>query len=148
MTRFACRATPHRVLRAPVLSPRVRARSIFATYWWVSRTAYTGDVWMPVMTNAIIHTVMYVYFLLTCFGIKPSWDRTLTLMQLTQFCIMITQGALNLIYDCPYPKVVSVFYVVYITFMLGLFTHFYILKYHTARKPRVAADAFAKSKGA
>ena len=32
--------------------------------------------------------------------------------------------------------------------MLGLFTHFYILKYHTARKPRVAADAFAKSKGA
>jgi predicted neutral ceramidase superfamily lipid hydrolase len=113
----------------------------------VTRTAYTGDVWMPVMTNALINTIMYVYFLLTCFGVKPTWDRTLTLMQLVQFCIMITQGALNLAYGCAYPTVVSLFYVLYITFMLGLFTHFYILKYHRTKKPRGDA-AFVPNKKA
>ena len=121
-------------------------RSIFATYWWVTRTAYTGDVWMPVMTNAIIHTIMYFYFLLTCFGVRPTWDSALTLMQLIQFCVMISQGALNLAYGCPYPRVVSLFYVGYITFMLALFLHFFTQKY--CRAPRPSRDAVSKNKAA
>ena len=91
---------------------------------------------------------MYFYFLLTCFGVRPTWDSALTLMQLIQFCVMITQGALNLVYGCPYPRVVSLFYVGYITFMLALFLHFFVQKYCRAPRPPRDAAVFAKNKAA
>ena len=66
----------------------------------------------------------------------------MTQMQMVQFCVMIVQGALNIMYDCPYPYAVSVFYVVYIAFMLALFASFYINK-HFAK--RAAAAKLNKS---
>lgn len=133
---------------SPSLSPRSSLASIFSTYWWVTRTAYTGDVWMPVMANAMIHTMMYYYFLLTSFGVKPRWDRSMTEAQMLQFCVMIAQGALNLVYGCAYPAVVSAFYVAYITFMLALFYSFYRQKYHRSGRSAALAAAGGKEKKA
>lgn len=66
--------------------------SIAATYWWVANTAYTGDVWAPIMANAVIHTVMYFYYLSSTFGITPSWGQRLTEMQMLQFVFMLVHG--------------------------------------------------------
>ena len=119
------------------------ARSIFATWWWVAATAYTGDAFMPVVANSLIHTAMYYYYLLQSLGISPSWKKRLTEMQLLQFCIMIAQGALNLAFGCPYPTAVSAFYVIYISLMLALFGNFYRLEYY-GKKRRAAVEGGGK----
>ena len=124
------------------LSPALR--SIFATWWWVAQTAYTGDAWMPVVANSLVHTVMYYYYFLQTLGISPSWKKQMTQFQLVQFCVMIAQGALNLVYGCAYPTAVSAFYLVYITFMLALFGNFYRLEYH-GKKAKAAAAAALKA---
>jgi len=46
--------------------------SVFVVHWWVASSAYTGDVWAPVFANALVHTIMYWYYLCTCFGIYPA----------------------------------------------------------------------------
>lgn len=43
--------------------------------------------WIFVLFNSFIHTVMYFYYTLTCFGYRPSWKKLLTSMQITQFLV-------------------------------------------------------------
>jgi len=100
---------------------------------------------MPVVANSLVHTVMYYYYFLQTLGISPSWKKQMTQFQLVQFCVMIAQGALNLVYGCAYPTAVSAFYLVYITFMLALFGNFYRLEYHGKKAKAAAAAAALKA---
>jgi hypothetical protein len=98
------------------------------------------------MANAIIHTIMYYYFWLTSFGVRPWWGRLLTQMQMLQFVLMMVQGAVGLYMECPYPSRVMAFYVAYIAFMLLLFANFFIRKHCAARRtPQSAAALEARA---
>jgi hypothetical protein len=33
--------------------------------------AFDGDVYYTIIANSLVHAVMYFYYLLTCFGIRP-----------------------------------------------------------------------------
>lgn len=138
--------------------------SIFAVYWMVAVSAYTGDVWAPVMANSLVHLVMYGYYLLASVGIKPTcvvgtgtgtgtsvgvppppnthpahpcrWGRYLTQFQMAQFVFMLLHGAAMLALECPYPRRVALAYVSYIAVMLLLFAQFYVRKY--LAKPKAA----------
>lgn len=63
---------------------------------WLQSAAHMSYGWVFVTLNSFIHTVMYAYYVLTCFGYKPSWKRLLTRMQITQFLIGDPIGLLYL----------------------------------------------------
>lgn len=54
--------------------------------WMLASTRAFG-AWVFVCFNSFIHTIMYFYYTLTCFGYQPTWKRIMTYMQLTQFFV-------------------------------------------------------------
>ena len=54
---------------------------------WLQAATRLSFGWVFVFFNSFIHTVMYTYYTLTCFGYQPSWKRLLTRMQITQFLV-------------------------------------------------------------
>jgi hypothetical protein len=38
----------------------------------VTVAAYDGDVYYTIIANSLVHAVMYLYYFLTCFNIRPS----------------------------------------------------------------------------
>lgn len=53
---------------------------------------YDGDVYFTIVANGLIHAVMYTYYLLTLFNIRPAWGKNLTQMQMLQFILMNSQA--------------------------------------------------------
>ena len=39
----------------------------------VTVAAYDGDVYYTIIANSLVHAVMYFYYLLTCFNVRPTW---------------------------------------------------------------------------
>jgi len=83
--------------------------------------------------NSFIHAVMYTYYGLAAFGPKMRpylwWKKYLTLMQISQFVVFLTQGILNSVYDCPFPKVFVYAVFIYTFTILCLFLNFYYKSY-------------------
>eukprot|EP01029_Cantina_marsupialis_P027839 TRINITY_DN774074_c0_g1_i1.p1 TRINITY_DN774074_c0_g1~~TRINITY_DN774074_c0_g1_i1.p1 ORF type:complete len:273 (-),score=48.54 TRINITY_DN774074_c0_g1_i1:253-1071(-) len=44
-------------------------------------------LWTCIILNCFVHTIMYTYYLLTVFGIRPWWKKYITMMQIVQFCV-------------------------------------------------------------
>ena len=121
--------------------------SIFATYWWVANTGYTGDVWFPIMLNSAIHFVMYFYYLSATFGIRPRWGQRLTEFQMIQFVTMMVHGGFMIYWNCAYPQVVAKQYVGYIFLMLLLFANFYVYKYFFGGKGKAGGGEGGSGSG-
>lgn len=117
--------------------------SIFITYWWVASAAPHGDLWVPILLNAVVHTTMYFYYLMSTLGRPPSWGQRLTELQMTQFAIMLVHGVAMVMGDCPYPSRVTWAYLGYIAFMLALFANFYLRKHCCGGKRASSAAAIA-----
>lgn len=102
--------------------------SVFLFYWLNLRRGYDGDIFLTIMLNAAIHTVMYTYYFLTMHTKDPIWWKSsLTIFQMLQFCTMITQGFLLLASgDSAFPPNNTKAYIVYIFTMLFLFMHFFL----------------------
>lgn len=100
--------------------------SIFLVYYLQTLIAYNGDGFLAVILNSFVHLVMYSYYgLIAAFpGYSPPWKCWVTRLQMIQFCCMIGQGCYMLAV-CPNPgKRVTVLYISYIVFLLGLFNAF------------------------
>jgi hypothetical protein len=54
---------------------------------WMLTSSRAFGVWVFVCFNSFIHTFMYFYYTLTCFGYQPKWKRLMTYMQITQFLV-------------------------------------------------------------
>jgi len=64
---------------------------------WALTVSRNPTVWIFVSFNSFIHTWMYLYYLLTCFGYYSPWKRLLTNLQITQFAIGNPLGILTLV---------------------------------------------------
>lgn len=116
--------------------------SIFLFYWLNTQCNYDGDAYFSIVLNGTIHFIMYGYYLATAFNISvPVFiKKSITNAQLTQFCLMETQGvALLTMSDCGSPRRVTILYMVYISTMLILFMNFKRQNYKKTAKN--AADA-------
>jgi len=59
--------------------------------WLVSLSeSYTGWIW--VVLNSFIHSLMYLYYSMTVFGIRPPFKRIITFLQIGQFFTGIVFG--------------------------------------------------------
>jgi hypothetical protein len=61
---------------------------------WIMTTTHAPAGWIFVLLNSFIHTIMYLYYTLTCLGYRPTWKKYLTRMQIIQFLVGNPLGAL------------------------------------------------------
>jgi hypothetical protein len=112
--------------------------TIFMFYWLNSHVNYDGDIYLTIVLNGFIHTVMYTYYFICMHTKVPEtgkslniwWKSSLTMMQLIQFVTMMSQGTYLLATGCKKTslKVVAL-YVVYILSLFFLFAQFYVASY-------------------
>jgi len=128
--------------------------TIFFFYWLNSILNYDGDVYLTIVLNGFIHTVMYTYYFVSMHTKIPSklsvdgksgtcipigWKSWLTVNQLVQFVIMMTQAGLMVARGCDMPNQKIIWtYLFYIGTLFLLFMQFFVRSYITgpAKKGR------------
>lgn len=114
--------------------------TIFLFYWLNVYVNYDGDIYLTIVLNGLIHTVMYTYYFVSLHTDKIWWKKYLTLCQMIQFCCMITQALTLLLSGCPSaPPRVTKIYVIYIASLLFLFLQFFLSSYTKKDKTRKEA---------
>lgn len=121
--------------------------TIFLFYWLNSNVFYDGDIYVTILLNGFIHTVMYTYYFIcmhtkdkkTGVSIPIWWKPYLTLMQLIQFVTMMSQGTYLVINGCDSLSIrITATYVVYILSLFFLFSHFFVQSYMKPKKKKKA----------
>ncbi|CAM9730777.1 unnamed protein product [Pylaiella littoralis] len=108
--------------------------TIFLFYWLNVNAGYDGDVYLTIVLNGFIHTVMYTYYFVSMHTKDIWWKKYLTLMQMVQFVCMTTQAFYLLGTGCTtYPRRIVIVYAAYIMSLLFLFAQFYVNSY--SKKP-------------
>jgi len=120
--------------------------TIFLFYWLNSHVNYDGDIYLTIVLNGFIHTVMYTYYFICLHTKVPEtgrslpiwWKSSLTLMQMIQFVTMMSQGTYLIATKCEKTslKVVAL-YIVYILSLFVLFAQFFVASY--VKKPKAKA---------
>lgn len=62
--------------------------SIFLFYWLNINVGYDGDVFLTIILNGCIHTIMYVYYFVSLHTKDIPWKSALTMSQMVQFVCM------------------------------------------------------------
>ncbi|KAF0759124.1 hypothetical protein DYB37_006186 [Aphanomyces astaci] len=113
--------------------------TIFSIYWLNFRALYDGDVYLTIILNGFIHTIMYTYYFVSSHTKTIWWKKYLTTLQLIQFVTMNVQAVLIISKECQGPpQNIAVLYLVYIQSLFWLFMHFFITSYCTAPRKEVA----------
>lgn len=114
----------------------------FVVSWINTRVGYDSDIFLTILLNAFIHSIMYTYYFVSMHTKEIWWKRFLTIAQMTQFCVMLFQGTTMLTKNCgQFPVRVGQMYLVYVGSLLALFLHFF---FTSGSKPRTAGG---KGKG-
>jgi len=123
--------------------------TIFLFYWLNANVMYDGDIYLTILLNGFIHTVMYTYYFICMHTKDPKtgkslpiwWKSSLTLMQLFQFVTMMTQASYLLATGCKsgVNLKVTACYLVYILTLFGLFAQFFVASYGAKSKKKVKA---------
>lgn len=108
----------------------VNVFSTFQFYWLNVNVGYDGDVYLTIVLNGVIHTVMYTYYFVSLHTKEIWWKSALTMSQMVQFVLMNAQAGYLLYYGCSsYPNRIIIAYLYYIMTLLALFAHFFVLSY-------------------
>lgn len=105
--------------------------SITVVVGMLMRHQFTGDVYLPIFLNSVIHVLMYSHYLVTALGIRSWWSQYLTSMQLIQFLLIGYQSAYAWYQgpQCGAQDWGKVMLVAYMGTMLVLFGDFFVKKY-------------------
>lgn len=118
--------------------------TIFMFYWLNANIGYDGDIYLTIVLNGFIHSVMYTYYFVSMHTDKIWWKKHLTKCQLLQFCCMLSQAAYLLHSKCgTFPKRLTEMYLAYIASLFFLFMHFYIRSYRGAASAKAAKAKLA-----
>lgn len=105
--------------------------------------SFSGDLYLPVLLNAIVHVVMYFYYFLTTIKVPFPWKSYLTSMQLAQFVAIMSQNIIGWKSGsaCGQPDFAKVLLTGYMASMLVLFGNFFVRNYIVPKKKKpVKAD--------
>lgn len=109
--------------------------SIFLFYWLNINVGYDGDVYLTIVLNGFIHTVMYTYYFVSLHTNKIWWKPALTMSQMIQFLFMNAQAIYLVKNNCQlYPRNITVAYGYYILSLLVLFANFFVMSYFGGSK--------------
>jgi|UniRef100_A0A7S2E8Q4 hypothetical protein len=119
--------------------------TIFLFYWLNAHVNYDGDIYLTILLNGFIHTVMYTYYFICMHTKDPKtgkslpiwWKSSLTMMQMVQFVTMMSQASYLLATGCQSTSHnVVIAYLVYIFSLLILFGQFYVASYSKPKKAK------------
>jgi len=117
--------------------------TIFLFYWVNVHVLYDGDIYLTILLNGFIHTVMYTYYFICMHTKDPKtgkslpiwWKSSLTMMQMIQFVTMMSQATYLMIGQCEEVSIrVTSIYLIYIFSLLLLFAQFYVNSYKKPKK--------------
>lgn len=104
--------------------------SIFLFYWLNTNVGYDGDVYLTIVLNGLIHTIMYTYYFVTLHTKDVWWKSALTMSQMVQFVVMNAQALYLMYTGCSkYPPRITQAYLYYIMTLLVLFANFFVSSY-------------------
>ncbi|CAK4104176.1 unnamed protein product [Aphanomyces euteiches] len=103
--------------------------TVWLVYWLNYRVMNDGEIYMTVLLNGGIHTIMYMYYFVSAHTKEIWWKQYLTVLQLIQFLTMNVQGFLVIYKQCPVPPNVSTAYMIYVQSLFWLFVYFFINSY-------------------
>jgi elongation of very long chain fatty acids protein 4 len=118
--------------------------TIFLMYWLNLRVGYDGDIYLTIILNGFIHTIMYTYYFIAQhirhldpkvrFGVI-WWKKYLTGAQLVQFLCMNAQAGWMLYSGCgKFPVRNTQIYFGYIQTLFWMFMHFFYMSYVVKKK--------------
>lgn len=115
--------------------------SIFLFYWLNVQVGYDGDIYLTIVLNGLIHTLMYTYYFVSMHTKEIWWKPALTMGQMIQFCLMNMQ-ALYLIFTPghQFPRNITIAYLFYILTLLFLFAQFFIQSYMSPKKKKKESE--------
>jgi elongation of very long chain fatty acids protein 4 len=122
--------------------------TIFLFYWVNVNIQYDGDVYLTILLNGFIHTVMYTYYFICMHTKVPEtgkslpiwWKSSLTMMQMIQFISMMSQAIYLLTnsHCIGHSFRVTALYLVYILSLFFLFAQFFVSSYMKPKKKKSA----------
>lgn len=117
--------------------------TIFLFYWLNLHVNFDGDIFLTILLNGFIHTVMYTYYFICMHTKVPEtgkslpiwWKSSLTMLQMIQFLTMMSQGSYLVATQCPKVglRVVAA-YIAYILSLFVLFANFFVASYVKPKK--------------
>ncbi|RLN10465.1 hypothetical protein BBJ28_00024621 [Nothophytophthora sp. Chile5] len=114
-------------------------------YWAIFRTTYDGDLYMTIILNGGVHTIMYMYYFVSAHTHEIWWKPYLTSLQMLQFLFMNTQGYLMVSRSCPgTPYKIPIMYLIYVQSLFWLFMNFFIVNYCLKSRKASAAKSAKK----
>eukprot|EP01083_Nonionella_stella_P074179 201086_1 len=107
---------------------------------WIVVATKSHTAYCFVIPNSFIHSFMYTYYALSAWKckIKIRFKHMLTRMQISQFCISLAFGFIEVYHwQCIkiHDKISIIFNAIYVPILLLLFTQFYANTYRQKRKP-------------
>ena len=120
--------------------------TIFLFYWLNCHVNYDGDIYLTILLNGFIHTVMYTYYFICMHTKVPEtgkslpiwWKSSLTMMQMIQFMCMMSQATFLLVTQCKNTSLrVVIAYFIYILSLFVLFAQFFVSSYMTPKGKKV-----------
>ena len=106
-------------------------------YWLNLNVGYDGDVYVTIVLNGVIHTVMYTYYFVSLHTKEIWWKSALTMCQMVQFVVMNAQAMYLLSTECTeFPRNITLAYGYYIVTLLLLFAHFFFTSYIVGGKKK------------
>lgn len=111
--------------------------SIFMFYWLNVHVGYDGDIYLTIVLNGFIHTIMYTYYFVSMHTKDIWWKSALTSGQMIQFCMMNAQALYLLTAEgVQFPRNMTIAYMFYILTMLYLFAQFFLQTYMSKGKKK------------
>jgi len=107
---------------------------------------FNGDMYLPILLNAIVHVLMYSHYLVAALGLSTPWKPYLTSMQLLQFVTIAIQSSMSLSRGdtCGSPYWGKLAMVAYMISMLVLFGNFFFHAY-VLKKPTPSSVGVVKT---
>uniref|UniRef100_A0A1D1ZDU8 Elongation of fatty acids protein sre1 n=1 Tax=Anthurium amnicola TaxID=1678845 RepID=A0A1D1ZDU8_9ARAE len=111
---------------------------------WSGMNSKAPPIWIFVVFNSFIHSIMYAYYAATCIGMSPPGKQYLTTMQISQFLIG-TPLAISYLFVNDCLKTDAAIYATYINVayllpLTGLFINFAANMYGRKNKPSKKID--------
>eukprot|EP00282_Hemiselmis_andersenii_P009109 CAMPEP_0114116026 /NCGR_PEP_ID=MMETSP0043_2-20121206/4282_1 /TAXON_ID=464988 /ORGANISM="Hemiselmis andersenii, Strain CCMP644" /LENGTH=205 /DNA_ID=CAMNT_0001208327 /DNA_START=175 /DNA_END=792 /DNA_ORIENTATION=+ len=111
--------------------------TIFIMYWVNVNVGYDGDIYLTIVLNGVIHTIMYTYYFVSMHSRDIWWKKYLTMCQMIQFICMNSQAILLIKDHCKtFPARVTMTYLFYIITLFFLFLKFFITSYTGGKKDK------------
>ncbi|OQR79281.1 fatty acyl-CoA elongase-like [Tropilaelaps mercedesae] len=110
---------------------------VFSGWLWLT-FGCDGQVLMGICFNSFIHIIMYSYYALSALGSRVQrylwWKQHLTKLQIFQFAFLTLHVCIPLIYDCGYPRILTMIAAGQGLLGLGMFLDFYVNTYRSTPK--------------